>query len=244
MILIGRSIRWYNNFDVEVRFSRENKFDFLQIWFRDGSILVGGLPEPKEEYIKSCGFPVIIHAVLDISDFDMYGDDLISLLQYLGHEEVIIHPVCKKEPILENTQRRLVEKVKAFSYKARGGGIVFYLENNSIIDGFHCKKEELQIVYENDDYVEQLLDIAHISDYEHLEQIISVKFPKCLHAAGKHFNVPHEHLPIAQGDIDYNLAFQQYLRGFDGRIILEVDGNDDEILSSKRIIEEAVHLLK
>ncbi len=244
MISIGRGIRWYNDFYEEVTFSKQSGFDFLQIWFRDGSLLVKGLPKPKEEHIKSCGFPVIIHAVFDILDFDLYGDALLDLLHYLDHKEVIIHPVCTKEPISENTGMRLAEKVNTFSSKAKSKCIVFYLENNSVIDGFHSRKEELQIVYEYDGYVEQLLDVAHIAGYEHLQQIISVKFPKCLHVAGKHFSVPHEHLPITQGDIDYNFVFQQYLHGFDGRIILEVDGSDDEILSSKRIIEEAIPLLK
>jgi len=244
MILIGRGIRWYNNFYDEVMYSKMNGFDFLQIWFRGGDILVNGLSEPKAKLIKECGFPVIIHAVFDMVDFDLYGDTLIQLLQYLNHKEVIIHPVCKNEIISEKTENMLAEKVKAFSSKAKSEGIVYYLENNSIIDGFHCKKKDLQIVYENDDYVEQLLDVAHINGYEHLEQIIAVKFPKCLHVAGKHFGIPHEHLSIMQGDIDYNLVFQQYLYGFDGRIILEVDGSDDEILASKQIIDKAICLLK
>ena len=244
MVSIGRSIRWYNGFHEEVAFSKEHGFDFMQIWFRDGNLLVNGLPDPKEEHIKDCGYPVIIHAVFDPSDFDQYGDALIHLLQYLNHKEVIIHPVCKKESISENTEMLLAEKVKVFSHKAKSSGIVFYLENNSVIDGLHCKKEELQIVYEIDSYVEQLLDVAHVESYEHLQQVISVKFPKCLHVAGKHFKVPHEHLPLTQGDIDYKLVFQQYLQGFDGKIILEVDGTDEEIIASKRVIDKAVSLVK
>ncbi len=240
MISIGRGIRWYNDFHEEVAFSKENGFEFMQIWFKDGNLLVKGLPDPKEKYIKECGFPVIIHAVFDPSDFDAYGDMLIRLLQYLNHKEVIIHPVCKKESITDNTEKLLAEKVKAFSQKAKSAGTVLYLENNSVIDGFHCKKEELQIVFENDSSVEQLLDTAHVESYEHLQQVISVKFPKCLHVAGKHFDIPHEHLSLTQGDIDYKFVFQKYLHGFDGRIILEVDGTDEEIIASRRVIEEAV----
>lgn len=61
-----------------------------------------------------------------------------------------------------------------------------------------------------------------------------------LHVAGKHFDVPHEHLPLSQGDIDYKLVFQKYLKGYDGRIILEIEGTDEEIITSKRIIDMAI----
>ncbi len=243
-MLIGRSVRWYNDFYEEVAFSKENGFDFIQIWFKDGNILINSLPDPKEEYIKACRFPVIIHAVFDPLDFDLYGDDLLQLLKFLNHKEVIIHPVCKRDPVSQDIEMLLADKIKLFSHKAKRQGIVYYLENNSIMDGFHCKKEELQIVFNNDDYVEQLLDVAHVDSYDHLTQVISSKFPKCLHVAGKHFSIPHEHLPITQGDIDYKLVFRKYLQGFDGRIILEVDGSDDEIIASKRIIDEAIRYAK
>lgn len=194
--------------------------------------------------IKEVEFPVIIHAVFDLVDFEVYGDKLLQLVEYLGHNEVIVHPVSEKAPVNANTQNLLLEQVKRFSQKAKTKGIVWYLENNSAIDKFHYKKEELSAIYREDNYVEQLLDIAHIDHYKHLEAIISVKFPKCLHVAGKHFDVAHEHLPLTQGDIDYKLVFQKYLRGYDGKIILEVDGSDEEIKQSKQIIDEAILFIK
>lgn len=57
----------------------------------------------------------------------------------------------------------------------------------------------------------------------------------------QHFNIPHEHLPLTQGDIDYKLVFRKYLKGYDGRIILEIDGTDEEILASKKILDEAIN---
>ena len=45
----------------------------------------------------------------------------------------------------------------------------------------------------------------------------------------------HEPLPLGQGDIDYDLVFSKYLQGFDGRVILEVIGNDEEIIELKNI---------
>lgn len=240
MIRIGRGIRWYNDFQQEVAFSQENGFEFMQIWFKDGRLLITGAEGQAEKAVRECGFPIILHAVFDPSDFDLYGGELLKLLERLGHSEVIIHPVCKKEPITADTENRLARKVREFSRDARDKGIVFYLENNSMIDGFHCTAQELKTVFAGDDYVEQLLDVAHVQSYAHLEQIINVKYPKCLHVAGKHFSVPHEHLSLTQGDIDYAFVFKRYLRDFCGRIILEVDGPDDEIIASRRIVEEAV----
>lgn len=108
----------------------------------------------------------------------------------------------------------------------------------------HYKKEDIKTVFNKCILTELLLDVAHIDNYEHLEQIISVKFPKCLHVAGKHFDVPHEHLPLTQGDINYNFVFQNYLHDYNGRIILEVDGTDEEIIDSKNILSQAVLHIK
>lgn len=240
MITIGRTIRWYNNYIDEVNFCRENGFDFMQIWFKDGQIVLDNIPEPKIEHIKKIGFPIIFHAVFTPADFDLYGDTLLDIVEYLGDTEVIIHPVYNKEAVTENTELELIEKAVEFSRKAKSRGITWYLENNSIIDKFHYKKEELQILYDADNYVEQLLDVAHIDNYEHLQEIINVKYPKCLHVAGKHFSKEYEHLSLTQGDIDYSLVFKQYLQNFDGRIILEVVDTDEEIIKSKDIIEKAM----
>lgn len=240
MISIGRGIRVQNKYTDEVDFCVKHGFQFMQVWFRNGEILIDA-DEPKEAYIKNIGFPVILHAVFDPIDFELYGDRLLEITEYIGNSDVIIHPVCKKSPVDENTEYQLAKQVKLFSQKAKARGITWYLENNSVIDEFHYSKQDLHVVYDSDDYVEQLLDVAHIDNYEHLAEIVSVRFPKCLHVAGKHFDVPHEHLPLTQGDIDYTLIFQKYLNGYDGRIILEVNSSDEDILVSKKIIEDAVN---
>lgn len=240
MISIGRGIRWYKNYQEEVNFCIDNNFDFMQLWFKDGDILVNNIPNSKEEYIKSISFPIILHAVFDPEDFEFYGDKLLEIVDYFGHKEVIVHPVSEKSLVDNDTENRLAKQVNIFSKKAQERGITWYLENNSIVDKFHYRKEELEIVYKADTYVEQLLDIAHVDNYQHLEDVINIKYPKCLHVAGKHFNVPHEHLPLSQGDIDYKLVFQKYLKEYDGRIILEIDGTDEEIITSKQIIDTAI----
>lgn len=240
MITIGRGIRWYNEYQAEVDFCRKHHFDFMQLWFKNGDILVDTIPPPKVSHIRSVGFPVILHAVFEPDDFTQYGDQLLDIAAELGHSEVIVQPVCTKTKITADTEYLLAEQAQGFSAKARSRGMVWYLENNSALDGFHCRKDEVEIVFHADSYVEQLLDVAHTESYQHLQDIVSVKFPKCLHVAGKHFSVVHEHLPLTQGDIDYRLVFNTFLQGFDGRIILEVDGTDEELIQSKKLIDDAI----
>ena len=190
MISIGRGIRWYNNYQCEVDFCIKHGFDFMQIWFKDGDICINDIPNPKEQYIKRIGFPVILHAVFTPDDFVKYGDRLLEVVEYLDMNKVIVHPVCDKANVPHNIKHLLTENVKSFSKKAAAKNIIWYLENNSIIDLFHCTSDDIQAIFNADNYVEQLLDVAHVDNYQHLKQIIDVKYPKCLHVAGKHFNVP------------------------------------------------------
>lgn len=240
MISIGRGIRWYRPYAEEVKFCVENHFDFMQIWYKDGELLIQNTPDDKVEYIRQIGYPVIIHAVFDPIDFSIYGDHLLDTVGKLGMQEVIIHPVCKKSPVTSTTEMDLAEQADLFSQKAAQRKITWYLENNSTIDGFHYQTDEIRTVFAGNSTVEMLLDIAHVDSYHHLEQIAAIKFPRCLHVAGRHFSVPHEHLPLTEGDIDYGLIFRKYLKGFQGRIILEVDGTDEEIIQSKQVIDAAI----
>jgi len=203
MISIGRSIRWQNNYFEEVRFSRENGFDFMQIWFQKGSLSVDTLKEPKERAIRDAGFPVILYTVFDLDDFGAYGDRLIELARYFGYKELIVHPVCKAQPITERSGYLLSGHVAALLEKTKPEGIALYIENNSRLDGFHHSKEELAIVFDRNPGAGQLLDVAHIDSYEHLGQIIGVKYPGALHIADRRFDRIHEHLPVGQGDIDF-----------------------------------------
>ena len=165
MIRIGRGGLWNNSYKDEIVFCKKNHFDFIQIWFKDGELLVNDLPSPKEEYIKKAGFPVILHALFEPDDFERYGNRLLDLVSFFGDKEVIVHPVCKKKAVNQRTEYELAEHVLDFSQKAKARGILWYLENNSVLDIFHYKKEDLEIVYKADSYVEQLLDIAHIDNY-------------------------------------------------------------------------------
>lgn len=236
MITYGRSIRWFNNLTDEINFSIQNNFNFIQIWFKDGKLLIDNIPEPIEENFSNTHFPIIIHVVYDIFDYDKYNSELLRILKYLKHTEVIIHPICEAIPITSKTITILAENIYKTNQLLKKHNIKLYVENNSIIDPINYSISDLKIFFDKNQDVELLLDLAHIDDYAHLKNIINIKFPTCLHIADKHFSVDHEHLPIGQGDLDFNLIFKNYLKDFDGKIIFEVIGSDEEIIHSKNII--------
>lgn len=95
----------------------------------------------------------------------------------------------------------------------------------------------MKVVFDRNPDAEWLLDLAHIDDYKHMQEIVEVKFLKCLHAADKRFSADHEHLPIGQGELDFKLTFQNYLKGYDGKIIFEVVFTDENIIISKNVIQ-------
>jgi sugar phosphate isomerase/epimerase len=238
MIEYGRSIRWFNNYKDEIEFSKSNKFDFMQIWFVKGELILDKVLSPKEQYILNSRFPVIIHAVYDLDDYDKYNSELMRILKFLNHKEVIIHPVCETFPVNSETIYILADNIYKTNQLLKENNIKLYVENNSVIDKVNYTPEDLKIVFDRNPDIELLLDIAHIDNYNHLQKIIEVKFPKCLHIADKHFNVQHEHVPIGQGELDFELIFQNYLKGYDGKIIFEVVGSNEEIVKSKNIIQK------
>ena len=240
MIEYGRSVRWLNDYKDEVEFSKLNKFDFMQIWFKDGELVLDKVATPKEKYILDSEFPVIIHALYDINDYAKYNNELIRILKYLKHKEVIIHPVCKTIPIDAEATNTLADNIYMMNQLLKANGIKLYIENNSVVSKINYTPDDLKIVFDKNPDVELLLDIAHIDDYMHLQKIIEVKFPKCLHVSDKHFSVGHEHLPIGHGDINFELVFQNYIKGYDGKIIFEVVDTDEEIIKSKNIIHRCL----
>ncbi len=238
MIKIGRSIRWYNDYQDEVIFSRENHFDFNQIWFMQGEIVLDKVNKPKEKMLKNIGFPLIFHAVLDINEFEKYEERLIEILNYLEQKELIIHPICKSTKINKESIYKLSEKVSAINLNLKSDGITLYLENNSKIDPIFYTIEEIEILFKKNPGVELLLDIAHMDNYEHLKEIVNIKKPKILHIADKKFSSDHEHLPIGKGELDFSYIFKEVLNDFDGKIIFEVVERDELIIKSKEKIEK------
>lgn len=236
MVEYGRSIRWFNNYRDEVEFSEANGFDFMQIWFLKGDLILDKVLSPREQYVLNSRFPVIIHAVYDIYDYDKYNSELIRILKFLRHEEVIIHPICKNITPNPETIYLIADNIYKTNYMLKKNNIKLYIENNSMIDRINYTPDDLKVMFDRNPDVELLLDIAHIDDYEHLAKVLEVKFPKCLHIADKRFSVDHEHLPIGEGELDFELIFQKYLKGYGGKVIFEVVGTDEKIIKSKSII--------
>lgn len=233
MIQIGCLARFFNKYEDEVNFAKSYGFDFMQIWYDRNGIALNKNSFPKENVIKELDFPTIFHAVLDINEFEEHVPKVIDMLVYLKHKELIIHPICKSEEITANTIYKLSRQVSFALEKLSEKGISLYLENNSLLDPIFNTPKEIGIVFNNNPNLDFLLDIAHIESYEHLNEIIAVKMPKALHIADKHFDVIHEHLPIGEGDIDYDYILNNALSGFTGKIILEVIQSDDAIISSR-----------
>lgn len=234
---IGCLARYFNEYAEEVNFAKENGFAFMQVWYDKDGIALRKDENPVET-IKKYNFPTIIHAVLDINEFEEHVPKLINILNELGHKELIIHPVCESEQITQDSIYKLSEKVKYALRLLSDEQITLYLENNSRLDPIFNTAQEIEIMYCNNPKLEFLLDIAHIDDYEHLKAILKIKQPKVLHIADRHLEVIHEHLPIGQGNIDYEYIFNELLKGFEGKAILEIVQSSEDIINSKLMIEK------
>lgn len=145
MITYGRSIRWFNNLTDEINFSIQNNFNFIQVWFKDGKLLLDNIPEPIEEKILNASFPTIIHVVYDIYDYNKYNSELLRILKYLKHTEVIIHPICEAIPITAETINILAENIYNTNQLLKEQNIKLYVENNSIIDPINYSVSDLKI---------------------------------------------------------------------------------------------------
>jgi sugar phosphate isomerase/epimerase len=234
---IGCLARYFNPYKDEVEFAQSNNFNFMQIWYdRNGIALkkdLNGL-----ETIKKHDFATIIHAVLDINEFEEHVPKLIEILKYLGHKELIIHPICESEEITPQTIYKLSDKVRVALEGLSKENIVLYLENNSRLSPIFNQTNEIEIMFKQNPTLQFILDIAHIDSYEHLKSMIKIKMPRILHIADRHLEVIHEHLPIGEGNLDYKYIFANILKGFDGKIILEIVQSSSDIISSKAKIED------
>ncbi len=240
MIEYGRSIRWFNDYEDEIKFSESNGFDFMQLWFVKGELVLDKVLTPKEQHVYNSNFPVIIHALYDVNDYDKYNSELIRILKLLKHSEVIIHPICEELVVNKETIYLISDNIYRTNQLLKSEGVRLYVENNSIIDKVNYMPGDLKIVFDRNPDVELVLDIAHIDSYKHLQNILEVKFPKCLHISDKRFISFHEHLAVGQGELNFDLIFRKYLKEFEGKVIFEVVGTDEEIINSKNIIKTAI----
>lgn len=229
---IGCLARFFNPYKEEVEFSKVNGFGFMQLWYDRNGIAMKKDSDPIEA-IKANEFPVIIHAVLDIIDFDEHVPKLKEILKKIGGDEIIVHPVSEFIPITIDSIVNLSEKIRYAYNEFNDIGVSMILENNSINDPIFCSVDDIKFIFEQNPQIDFLLDLAHIKDYDHLKEIIAVKTPKMLHLADKHFDSVHEHLPIGEGELDFEMIFKDILPNFDGRIILEIVQSSREIIESR-----------
>lgn len=239
MIKLGCLARYFNSYELEIKFAQTNKFDFMQLWYDSNGLYVNKEKNEDVNNIKNFEFPSIVHAVLDINEFEKHLPIIKNILNCLGHKELIIHPICVSEQIDEKSIKKLNEKIK-YTLEYFGKEVKIYLENNSKFDPIFQSKDEIEYIFKENPNLEFLLDIAHIESYQHLSEMIKIKYPKILHVADKHFNIIHEHLPLGKGDIDYKEVFSEYLSNFEGKIILEVFQSDEEIIASKKVLDQCL----
>ena len=236
MIEIGCLARYFNTYEKEVKFAKDNGFSFLQIWYDKNGMQQKAIEE-QTQIMKQYNYPAIIHAVLDVNEIEEHVLRLVKALKALEHKELIIHPVCRSERISEGTIYKLAHKVKIALEILNNEDITLYLENNSKLDPIFTTAKEIEIMFEKNPTLEFLLDVAHIDSYEHLKEMISIRQPKILHIADRHLEVVHEHLPLGQGNIDYDYIFRNILHDYHGKVILEVTQSDEDIINSRQLIQ-------
>ena len=239
MVEIGCLANFNFTYKSEIEFANNNNFKLVQIWYDKNGILLSKDHDPIKS-ISDSRFPAIIHAVLDINEFDEHIPRILENLKLLGHRELIIHPVCKSENYTESTIQKLSQKVEFAYVKLSKAGISLYIENNSKLDPLLNTPEEVDFLFQENPGVKFILDVAHIQDYDHLNAMVKSKFPEMLHVADKHFNIIHEHLPIGEGEIDFKYIFSNSLKEFRGKIILEIIQSKDDIIRSREKLEEVL----
>jgi hypothetical protein len=237
MVKMGCLARFNNPYEDEVEFAEKNNFKLMQVWYDKDGIRNHESEENRLDKINSFGFPTIIHAVLDINEIEEHTIKLIKILNKLNHKDLIIHPICHSEAIDNNTIYKLSDIISRALELLKPYGISLYLENNSKLDPIFSTSKEIQIMFNQNPDLEFLVDIAHIYSYEHLKEMVAIKYPKILHVTDKHFNIIHEHLPLGYGEIDFKYIFDKILCNFDGMIIFEITKQNEDIIRSKEIIE-------
>jgi len=182
--------------------------------------------------LKKSKIPILIHAVFGIEDHNSCSNKLFDILKELNHISIIIHPILKNNNDSGNYKKLRGIMEKAYS-QFIDNGIEVYVENNCRIQALLYKPYEIEYFFNSECNFRFLLDIAHIDSYNHLQEIIDVQYPDMLHIADKHFNVEHEHLPIGQGEIDFN-----------GKIIFEIAQGKEEIKSSQLKMKEIINNIR
>jgi len=241
MIRFGCLARYFNDYRDEVQFAKDNGFSFMQIWYDNKGLNQKAIAELLPVILDE-GFPAIIHALLDINEIP---DHIIILKEHLiklGHNQLVIHPVCKSEPITVKTIYKLADIMQKVVTELKPCGITAFIENNSKLDPIFTSSEELKIMFSCVPELEFLLDVAHMDNIEHLKELVSVKMPQILHIADRRLEEVHEHLPIGKGNIDFTKVFRNVLTDFNGKIVFEIIQSDEDIIAAKKYFEDLLCL--
>lgn len=174
---------------------------------------------------------------MDVNEIPDHITILKELLIKLGHKQLIIHPVCKSEPITDKTIQKLACNMQKVVEQLKPCDITVFVENNSKLDPIFTSPEELKIIFSSVPGLEFLLDVAHMDSIEHIKELVSVKMPKILHVADRRLEEIHEHLPIGKGNIDFKTVFNEVLSGFEGKIVFEIIQSNEDIIAAKKYLE-------
>jgi sugar phosphate isomerase/epimerase len=228
----GCLARYFNVYSNEVDFARRNGFDFVQLWYDNKGLMLKPVAEILPE-IKRANFPAIVHAVLAVDEIVDHLPCLVGILRELGHKQIIIHPVCAKSLLVINPLEQLTDAIAVAVQTFAALDVTLFVENNSRLDPIFHDSEELEYLFAKNPAAKFLLDIAHIDDYEHLGKLVTVRKPEMLHIADRNLANIHEHLPLGQGNIDFERIFRTELADFDGKVVFEVIASDEAIIAAK-----------
>jgi Xylose isomerase-like TIM barrel. len=240
VVQFGCCARYFlNTYKEDVEFAQNIGFSFLQLMYNKDGLLQKNVSLQAKE-IKDTGFPAIIHACLDMNDIKVYIQELIDTAKYLGHKEIILHPICRSEVITNDTIYKLSEIVGDLLCMLQKEDIILYLENNSKLDPIFTTSREIEIMFEENKELEFVLDIAHMDDYKHLQEMVAIKYPKMLHITDRPLEDIHNHVPIGQGNIDFRYIFDNIMPGYSNKVIIEVFQSDEGIIETRDHIKRIV----
>lgn len=230
MIRYGCCARFELGMAYNVEFVAQHGFDVLQIWYDRAGFGYGQRKLPCQQ-IAQMPFPSIIHAVFDVHELVDECLRLLDHLALLGHERLIVHPTLNAAYTYHSGD--VCRQIERLLPHIEDSGTILYLENNCRISPVLYRADELTSLFHAHSSLEFLLDVAHIDGYQHLEALVAAKRPTMLHVADSRFSVPHEHLPLGDGDIDFSYVFSHLLFGFDGTMIFEIVESDAHIVAAK-----------
>jgi sugar phosphate isomerase/epimerase len=221
----------------EIEFAQRHGFTFFQVWYDYRGFSFNNQRSNDVQLLNDSCFPMLIHAVVDIVEFEQEAEHLAENLKPLEITEVIIHPIVRKELSRVEIMDRLCHGAHDLIDRVFSKTLTIFFENNCRLVPVLHSVEDLKEFFTCVPRAEFLLDVAHMDNYDHLQQITNVRFPQILHIADRHLECVHEHLPIGQGNIDFERVFKSTLQDFEGRIVLEVPFNAEARQGSKQAIE-------